>query len=378
MSGCERIECGICFKIMRSDQLIKHMKQHENKRYKCIECSRLFASRQWVKKHTLNIHKKTAICIPVLTDVECDQTNNGKRHDLKKHTENKPHEKSTPVLNKHKCIYCNYTSDRPRNVKRHVMKKHYKNSPPPIAEDKEKEEYNSTLDMVALRNRLRNNSNEYMRKLELGRGIKEIVLKLNASTAGLSKEYAEALELFEKHEQVKDVKPVEWRPWQKGLLEYLDNPTDRRIIWVVGGKGNEGKTFFVDKIEEKYGEHRVCEIGLDVPTWYIFEDKEGDVDVAQDILLFDISKSVDMQRINYGLLENIKDGKANVVTGDDVKMVRFTTPNVIMIFSHEYPDTGKLSSVRWMIFKISSGMQLKDVTEAWVKKERDEVKRNSW
>ena len=161
-------------------------------------------------------------------------------------------------------------------------------------------------------------------------------------------------------------------------MEYLDNPTDRRIIWVVGGEGNEGKTFFVDKIEEKYGRQRVCEIGLDVPTWYIFEDKVGDVDVAEDIFLFDLSKSVDMQRINYVLLENIKDGKANVVTGDDVKRVRFTTPNVIMIFGHEYPDTGKLSSVRWMIFKINSEMQLEDVTEAQLKKERDEVENNNW
>ena len=33
---------------------------------------------------------------------------------------------------KHKCIYCDYTSDQSNNMKRHVMKKHPENSPTPI------------------------------------------------------------------------------------------------------------------------------------------------------------------------------------------------------------------------------------------------------
>jgi hypothetical protein len=217
-----------------------------------------------------------------------------------------------------------------------------------------------------------------MRKLELGREIKEIMTEENIMKACLSEEHREALELFEKHGQTKDVKPVEWRPWQKELLEFINNPTDRRIIWVVGGEGNEGKTFFIKKIGERYGSHRVCRIGLWVPTWYIFQDKVGDVNVAEDIFLFDIKKGICMERINYTLLENIVDGEANVVREGNVKIVVFTRPNVIMIFSHEYPDTEKLSSVRWMIFKINSEMQLEDVTEAQLKKEREEVENNNW
>ena len=42
----------------------------------------------------------------------------------------------------------------------------------------------------------------------MGGGINEIVLKLNAPTAGLSAEHREALVLFEKHGQANDVKPV--------------------------------------------------------------------------------------------------------------------------------------------------------------------------
>ena len=72
----------------------------------------------------------------------------------------------------------------------------------------EKIEYQSTLDMTALKNSIVGQINEYERKLELGRGIKEIVLELNAPTACLSAEHREALELFEKHGQANDVKPV--------------------------------------------------------------------------------------------------------------------------------------------------------------------------
>jgi hypothetical protein len=60
-------------------------------------------------------------------------------------------------------------------------------------------EYNSKLDVVALENEVISEWNEFMRKLELGRGINEIVLKLNTPTAGLSAEHREALELFRKH-----------------------------------------------------------------------------------------------------------------------------------------------------------------------------------
>ena len=64
----------------------------------------------------------------------------------------------------------------------------------------------------------------------------------------MSKDKKEALELFENRGQVKEIKAVEWRPWQRDMLEYVNNPTRRRIIWIVGKKGNEGKTFFQDQI----------------------------------------------------------------------------------------------------------------------------------
>ena len=71
-------------------------------------------------------------------------------------------------------------------------------------------EYNSNVNVTALKNSIKEELNEYQRKLELGREIKQIVQELNAPTACLSKEKMEALQLFENHVQVKH---DEWRPW---------------------------------------------------------------------------------------------------------------------------------------------------------------------
>ena len=133
------------------------------------------------------------------------------------------------------------------HMKQHEKKQHQEEVTPPQKKVCEKIEYQSKLDVVALKNEVISEANEYERKLELGRELKKIVLELNVATACLSKEKMEALVLFENRGQVKDVKPVEWRPWQYELKEYVNHPTPRRIIWVVGGKGNEGKLGFKDK-----------------------------------------------------------------------------------------------------------------------------------
>ena len=118
------------------------------------------------------------------------------------------------------------------------------------------------MDDFALKDEIVWSFNEYRRKLELGRKIKEIVLKNKIPTASLDKDKMDALELFENRGKVKEIKDIEWRPWQKKILEYVNNPTHRRAIWVAGEKGNEGKTFFQDKILEQYGMHRVCTMSL--------------------------------------------------------------------------------------------------------------------
>ena len=242
-------------------------------------------------------------------------------------------------------------------MKQHEKKPYQKEVTPPQKEVCEKIEYHSTLDVVALENIVVNNSNEFMRKLELGRELKRIITENKYMKASLRAEHAEALEVFEKHGQVKDVKPVEWRPWQKGVLEYINNPTPRRIIWVVGGKGDEGKSFFQGQIRDQYGRHRVCKMSLTAKSSDLLHNMRERVDIPTYIFMFNIQKGVHMENIDYTLLENIKDGEA-VSSKYCNTVMTFTTPNVIIVFSNEYPNTRTLNGDRWLIFKINARMEL--------------------
>ena len=234
----------------------------------------------------------------------------------------------------------------------------------------EKIEYNSKIDDIALENKIMNDANEYRRKLELGRKVKEIALKNDIPAASLSKDNKEALELFENRGQEKEIEAVEWRPWQMDILEYVNNPTKRRIIWIVGKNGNEGKTFFQDKIEDQYGRHRVFQMELDESSRDILHIMKKCVDMQTDIFLFNITKSVYINDVNYKILEKIKDGKATSIKYHAKKM-RFKTPNVILVFSNMYPNTREFSEDRWLIFKINAKMELVDVTTETMKKKKE-------
>ena len=83
------------------------------------------------------------------------------------------------------------------NLKRHM--KQHENKPQSIDEVTEKMEYYPSLDVAALKNNIVCEANEFMRKLDLGREIKQIVEELHLPTACLSKEKMEALEVFDNH-----------------------------------------------------------------------------------------------------------------------------------------------------------------------------------
>ena len=59
-----------------------------------------------------------------------EQSNNVNEDVEKKHPEKEPPRKITSLLKKHKCIYCNYQSDRVYNIKIHIERKHLENKPP--------------------------------------------------------------------------------------------------------------------------------------------------------------------------------------------------------------------------------------------------------
>ena len=130
------------------------------------------------------------------------------------------------------------------------------------------------------------------------------------------------------------------------ILEYVNDPTNRGIIWIVGEKGNEGKTFFSHKIEEQYGVLRVFQMELDESARDILHIMKKYVYIETDIFLFDIPRSMRLSHKHYELFISIKHGNAKAMNYKTMNM-RFTTPNVVTVFSpHKLGISGTINNIR--------------------------------
>ena len=107
---------------------------------------------------------------------------------------------------------------------------------------------------------------------------------------------------------------------------------------MVGERGDEGKSFFQKQISGQYGRHRVLKLSLQGKSSDLLHHMKKVVDIPTDIFLFNVEMGVG--DIDYTLLEKIKDGEA-LARKYETTIVTFTTPNVVMVFSNNYPDTRK-------------------------------------
>ena len=205
-----------------------------------------------------------------------------------------------------------------------------------------------------------NDDYEYTKKRKLGEKVYKIINNREARQQSLRPEFKEALDLYLKTSVESFPNNIEFKPWQLSILEEVEIPTKRKIIWVLGKSCGEGKTWLQNYIEYKYGDRRVVS-GISLQT------KSGNITHAltkhplatADIFLFNIGKSVDtLTEINYDMLEGIKDGKL-FTSKYDSQRLKIRVPNVVMVFSNDEPNTTKLAKDRWKLFSIESD-QLKE------------------
>ena len=109
----------------------------------------------------------------------------------------------------------------------------------------------STMEQV--RQQLRQDNKNYLEKIELGRKVSIIIEEDVICEEALSKEHQEALQLYRKRMPRFDVSTSVLRPWQQQALELVETLTDRKIIWIYGKNGNEGKSWFQSYIQGRYG-----------------------------------------------------------------------------------------------------------------------------
>ena len=110
------------------------------------------------------------------------------------------------------------------------------------------------IDKNEMENTVLHYNHEHKRKLELGKVLLEIVI---------NREVDEDLYLKKSVDSFPE--NVEFKPWQLSILEEVEIPTKRKIIWVVGKSCGEGKTWLQNYIRYKYGDRRVVS-GISLQT----------------------------------------------------------------------------------------------------------------
>ena len=142
------------------------------------------------------------------------------------------------------------------------------------------------------------------------------------------------------------------------------------MIWIVGCKGYEGKSWFQNYVEGYFGYQRVARIDLRIKHANVCNVLTKRTLATVDIFLFNDSRSVSGEEINlYRILEDIKDGQATASKYNN-DTLRFKIPNTVMVFSNGYPKIKKLSRDRWRIYNANKD-RLREVTAEVMKIRKD-------
>ena len=194
--------CKVCDKsFSRKDNLSRHVLIHSEKKFQCHHCSKCYSQQGKLKIH---------------------QT----RH----HLDAKPISSKNALV----CANCSKMFGRSFNFKRHM------------AVCKKKSVEATKSDMEAMMLEMTQAERQYRQKLEVGETVSTLLnSNEHLSEESLSNEYKKALKMY-RQSQVRHVPVYEHatlKPWQKEVLTFIQQPTHREVIWVVGQKGGEGKTF---------------------------------------------------------------------------------------------------------------------------------------
>ena len=253
-------------------------------------------------------------------------------------------------MGKNKQVLCKvcYKEMRSNNLTRH-MKVHETNSGSKRKHDEMEEDDDETLTKYLIEK-----TNEYKRKIALGKRVYRILGQGEVLEESLPEELKDILNIYMKQAQEVNHNNVELKPWQKELLEYINNPTQRQIIWVVGKSCGEGKSWFQKYVKSAYGTKKVISgINLRANTSSICHVLSKQSLSTADIFLFNIGKAQKKtDAVNYEVLEDLKDGDAFAAKYNS-QQLKIRTPNVVMVFSNEKPDTNQLAMDRWKLLYIT-------------------------
>ncbi|CAB96405.1 33.24 kDa master Rep protein [Subterranean clover stunt virus] len=133
----------------------------------------------------------------------------------------------------------------------------------------------------------------------------------------------------------------EWQlqrqPWMDEVERLMETKDCRRIIWVYGPQGGEGKT--------SYAKHLV----KTRDAFYSTGGKTADIAFAwdhQELVLFDFPRSFE-EYVNYGVIEQLKNGI--VQSGKYQSIVKYCNYVEVIVFANFIPRSGMFSEDRIVI-----------------------------
>ena len=288
----ERFTCSKCSKSFSlKHNMTRHMLTHENDKYPCRICSKTFHRTDLLSKH----QSKCAL---------------------------KAQEGNT-------CDLCNKSFSQKSHLTRH----------------------RKVCDIKQTVNKLKEKTRDYEEKLKKGEMLEKILHKYSdIKEEAMDPADKESLKLYQTScEANMNINAIKLKAWQEKLIKLIDNPSERNIYWIVGEKGNEGKTFIQKYIRQLFGARRVMKLEANTRKVDIAFVLSNDTLTCKDIFLFNLLRSDSV--VAYGLLENIKDGYL-VSSKYRSKSLKVQTPNTVIVFSNSFPTQSQLSGDRWVIFKI--------------------------
>lgn len=145
-----------------------------------------------------------------------------------------------------------------------------------------------------------------------------------------------------------EYKDVEWKDWQKDVIDHIDGtPDGRTILWLYEEEGNVGKSYLAKYLAMKEGTI-ICDGKKD----NIFNQVNTMIDkeVLPKVVLLDIPRSL-RECINYGAIEQLHNGCMYSGKYEGGECI-FPRPHVVC-FANSLPDLGSMSKDRWLVKHIS-------------------------
>lgn len=143
------------------------------------------------------------------------------------------------------------------------------------------------------------------------------------------------------HRPKVEVTPFPLRPWQQVLYNKLIlPPDDRKIIFIVDGTGNQGKSWFARYFTQLHDNSQIVIPGKKADMALVINDEVK-------TFFFDCPRSKQGDFIQYDFLEELKNGL--IFSPKYASKMKFIEKPHVVVLMNEHPDMTKLSADRYSV-----------------------------